>query len=321
MQKIDKKNKLCIYLDQFVIGDILEGKNALWLEIKKLIELSYVKGLIYCPLSMEHVLETVRKDISDAKQHDAYYRTISDNYFFKSEPFLTAQLISSLIRKNKKTINTFLSKPELKEIDDVYPFINSDHKKFSSGLNKMLQSQNDFRKILHNKMTPAEEIIMMDAITNSEIDTFKTRLKEYIDQKSLIIRSDHFGTFSAPNWIDQLLFQLTNKHKFKKKELLAFLSELNRNGFSRIPSLHIKFSLGAYLAVKNKNENSGDHIDIMRIASYLFSSDIFFTDKKRKYEICDLGLDKKYKTEVFSGTQNDLMQVRDLLINLNKMSK
>lgn len=321
MQKINKKNKLCIYLDQFVISDILEGKNPLWLEIKNLIELSYVNGLIYCPLSMEHVLETVGKEINEARQHDAYFRTISDNYFFKSEPFLTAQLISSLIRNNKKTINTFLSKPELKEIDDIYYFINSDQKKFSSGLNQTLQSQNDLRKIMHNKMTPGEEVMMMDAITNSEIQTFKSRLKEYIDQKSLIIRSDNFSTFNAPNWIDQLLYQLTNKHKFKKKELLALLAELNKNGFSRIPSLHIKFSLGAYLAVKNKKENSGDHIDIMRIATYFFSSDIFFTDKKRKYEICNLGLDKKYKTEVFSGTPNDLLQIKDLLTNLNKILK
>ena len=54
----------------------------------------------------------------------------------------------------------------------------------------------------------------------------------------------------------------------------------------------------------------------MRISHYLFSSDVFFTDKKRKYEILVLGLDKKYNTKVFSGVKNDLMEFIDLLKKL-----
>ncbi|MTG98818.1 hypothetical protein GJV76_11865 [Myroides sp. BIT-d1] len=91
---------------------------------------------------------------------------------------------------------------------------------------------------------------------------------------------------------------------------------MEKNGFSRIPTLNTKFSIGAYIAVKGKQENSGDQIDIMRISSYLFSSDIFFTDKKRKYEICELELDKKYKTEVYSGTEADLKKFIEVLNNL-----
>lgn len=320
MKKIDKKNKLCIYLDQFVISDFLEEKSKIWIGIKELIELSFANELIYCPLSMEHFLETVNKDIDAATQHDSYFRTISDNYLFKSEPFLTAQLISSLIRNNKKTINTFLSKPKLKELAAEFSGIKSHHQKFSIGLNDALQSQNDFRKILHNKMTPSEEVKMIDYIKALEVNTFKNRLKEYLDQKSLIIRSDDFTTFKAPNWIDQLLYQLTYKHQFKKKQFALLLTELNNNGFGRIATLNIKSSLNAYLAVKNKKENSGDHIDLMRIATYLPSADILFTDKKRKYEICDLGLDKKYKTLVFSGIENDLIQVKELLRKINNIS-
>lgn len=234
MKKFDEKNKFCIYLDQFVISDFLEEKSKIWIEIKELIELSFANGLIYCPLSMEHFLETVSKDINAATQHDSYFRTISDNYLFKSEPFLTAQLISSLIRNNKKTINTFLSKPKLKELAAVFPGIKSHQQKFSIRLNDALQSQNDFRKILHNKMTPLEEVRMMDYIKTFEVDTFKNRLREYLHQKSLIIRSDDFTTFKAPNWIDQLLYQLTHKHRFKKKQFALLLTELNNNGFSRI---------------------------------------------------------------------------------------
>lgn len=316
MRKIDHKNKICIYLDQFVISDIIESTNPLWIEIKNLLELSYASDKIYCPACQEHILETVRKDLHSAKIHDDYLKSISDGYILKSEPFLTSQLISSLIRKNKKTLNTFLIKTELNNLEDFYEDINNHHDQFSDGIKSNLSDQNSFRKIITNKIDKKTENQFLEAIKQNEVNTFKERLKEYIQLKAIRIRPDYFGNLKVRNWIDQLLFQLTNKHKFKEKELKLFLIELEKNGFSRIPTLNTKFSIGAYLAVKGKQENSGDHIDIMRISSYLFSSDIFFTDKKRKHEISELELDKKYNTKVFSGTETDLKDFISVLKNL-----
>lgn len=316
MKKIDENNKLCIYLDQFVISDLLEGKNQLWIEIKQLLEFNYLNGKIYCPISIEHILETTKKNLKDAKEHDLYCRNISDGFSFKTEPFLTAQLISSAIRKNKKTLNTFLTKLPYKDMDDIYSSINSDHEKFDDGIKISLQPQNDIRQISSNKMDKKLEIKMMTAIKQFEVDKFKDRLKEYIDLKSITIRPDNFGKIKIPNWIDQYLYQLTYKHKFKLKELKSLQKELDKNGFNRIPTLNIKFSIGAYMAVKNKKEDSGDHVDIMRISSYLFSSDIFFTDRQRKHEICELELNKKYGTLVLSGVKNDLLKFIDILKNL-----
>ncbi|MGA9212487.1 hypothetical protein [Kaistella sp.] len=313
MKKIDPQNKLCIYLDQFVISDILEGKNPLWIEIKDLLELNFSVDKIYCPLSVEHILETVGKNFIDAKEHDIYFRKISDNYILKSEPFLTAQLISSLIRNNKKTINTFLAKSSLKNMVDLHSKVNSDYNKFNNGMTQTLLPQNDLRKIINNKISTNVEAEMMNAIKAFEVSKFKDRLTEYVTSKSIRIRPDNFGEHKVPNWIDQLLYQLTYKHQFKEKEFQSLLKEIATNGFNRIPTLNIKFSLGAYIAIKNKQENSGDHIDVMRISSYLFSTDIFFTDKKRKHEICELGLDRKYNTLVFSGVKDDLLQFIDLL--------
>ena len=85
MRKVDPKNKICIYLDQFAISDILENVNPLWIEIKKLLENSYSSGKIYCPLCNEHVLETVRKNFYSAKTHHDYLKSISDGYILKSE--------------------------------------------------------------------------------------------------------------------------------------------------------------------------------------------------------------------------------------------
>lgn len=316
MKKIDENNKLCIYLDQFVISDLLDGRDPLWIEIKELLELNYSNGKIYCPISVEHILETTKKNFEEAKEHDLYCKNISDGFSFKTEPFLTAQLISSLIRKNKKTSNTFLTKLLYKDMDVIYSLINSDHDKFKDGIKTSLQPQNDIRQILSNKMNKNLEIDMMHAIKQYELDKFKYRLKEYIELKFIAIRPENFGKIKIPNWIDQLLYQLTHKHKFKLKEFKSLQKELDKNGFNRIPTLNIKFSIGAYMAVKNKKEDSGDHVDIMRISSYLCSSDIFFTDRQRKHEICELELNKKYDTLVLSGVKNDLIKFLDILKNL-----
>jgi hypothetical protein len=316
MKKVDSKNKVCIYLDQFVISDIIHGVNPLWVEIKELLEKNYYKGNIYCPLSVEHVLETVKKDIKGAVEHDTYFRKISDNYLLKTEPYLTSQLISSLIRKNNLTLNTFLKTEKLKDIENIYNQVNKNNTIFDESVTYKLSSQNDLRKILNPVKGKKTVLQFVTAIKTIEVQSFKNRLEDYFKAKVMRIRPDDYGKHQFPNWIDQILYQLTNKHQFKEKQFKQLLLELERNGFNRIPTLNTKFSLGAYLAVKNKQENAGDHIDIMRISSYLFSTDIFFTDKKRKYEICDLGLDKKYDTKVFSGVKQDLIEVINFLKNL-----
>lgn len=180
-------------------------------------------------------------------------------------------------------------------------------------MGSLLSDQNSLRKILYSKSDKKTEVQFINVIKQLEVEKFKNRLIEYLNNKSIVIRPDSFGDSQIPNWIDQLLFQLTNKHKFNEEELKSFLEELKTRGFDRIPTLNIRFLLEAYLAVKNKQENVGDYIDISRISNYLFSTDIFFIDKKRKYEICELGFDKKYNTLVLSGVENDLCEFTEIL--------
>ncbi|WP_299183715.1 hypothetical protein [uncultured Aquimarina sp.] len=316
MKKINPENKICIYLDQFVISDIIDGTNPLWIKIKGLLELNYTEGKIYCPLSVEHTLETAKKKLKGAIKHDIYYKSISDNYLLKTEPFLTSQLISSLIRKNNLTLKTFLKSEKFRSFEKIYNEINKNNNIYNESITHKVSSQNSVRKILSHTKDIKDEQVLINAIKNIEIDKFISRLKDYLKNENIIIRPDNYGKHNFPNWIDQLLYQLTNKHQFKKKEFKNLLNELERNGYSRIPTLHTRVSLIAYLAIKNKQENTGDHIDIMRISSYLFSTDIFFTDKKRKHEICDLKLDKKYNTKVYSGVKQDLVEFICYLENI-----
>lgn len=313
LRKLNPKNKVCIYLDQFVISDIMSGKNPYWNEIKKLLEFNHSKGKIYCPLSIEHILETVKKDIKGAIKHDSYYQKLSDSYILKTEPFLTSQIISSRIRKNRFTINTFLKSYKPNNLENVYYQINEYNKVFDESLTDLISSQNGLRKLADARNNSKLELQFMTAIQKIEVEVFKNRLKEYLMVKSIRIRPEVFGEHQFPHWIDQILYQLTYKHKFKEKQFKLLLKEIDLHGFSNIPTLHTKLTLKSYIAVKNKQENTGDHIDLMRVSSGLFTSDILFTDRKRKYEICALELDKKYNTKVFSGVDSDLIEVINLL--------
>lgn len=313
MKKINAKNKICIYLDQFVISDIIEGKNPLWIEIKELLEDNHSKGKIYCPLSIEHMIETVKKDLESATNHDAYFRKLSDNYLLKSEPFLTCQLISSLIRKNNLTSNTFLKNEKIKDIKDIYSQINKNNSIFDESITFKLSYQNDLKRIVNPNVNKKTEFEIIKTIKNLQVDSFKNRLEEYINTQIIQIRPDNYGKYSLPNWIDQILYQLTKKHQFKDRQFKQLLLELKKHGFDKIQTLNTRFSMAAYLSAHSKQLNVGDYIDIMRISSYMFSTDIFFTDKKRKYEILELGLDKKYNTKILSGSEKDLSEVISLL--------
>jgi len=316
MKKINQQNKICIYLDQFVVSNFVDETNDLWKEIKKKLEIAHSKNKIYCPLSTQHFLETAKKDFNNAIIHHEYFRKLSDNYQFKNELFLTTQLISSLIRANKHTLKTFLNTDKLKKFEEIYNEINEQNKIFNESVNYKTSSQNEFRKVINNNCDKKTEEQFLNVIKSLEVENFIKRLEEYLLKKRIIIRPDNYGKHEFPNWIDQILFQLTYKHKFKETELIQFLNELKTNGFKRIPTLNIRFFLGAYLSVKNKQENTGDHIDIMRISNCLVSSDIFFTDKKRKFEILELKLDKEYDVKVFSGTEKDLLEFKFLLENI-----
>jgi hypothetical protein len=133
----------------------------------------------------------------------------------------------------------------------------------------------------------------------------------------IFIRGVSFESGNVPHWIDQLIFQLTTKHRITKKETKFLISELEKNGFDNIPTLDIRTSLSAIISVYNKKETVNDQIDIMRISSGLPISDVLLTDSQRKKEIVESGLHEKYKTKIYSGTKSDL---EELILELEKMN-
>lgn len=306
----DKSNFTIIYLDQFASSGMFESDTTEWNKIRKLVKEGFERKQLICPLSAEHYIETSQKQKDKAVYLDSEFYKISGGYAFKPEVFITSQLIISLIRKNNITLKTYM-------YDKIYENVLSNEENLEQfDKNKRLLNTkieeatflaNEIRKIERNKKTDSiTRKKMFDAHKSISISEFISRLSNLLKDGHIYIRGVSFASGDVPNWIDQIIFQLTNKHKITQKETKQLINELKLNGFKNIPTLDIRTSLSALISVQNKKETVNDQVDIMRITSGLPISDILLTDATRKREIEELELDRKYDTKVFSGKRDDL---------------
>lgn len=292
-----------------------------WEKIKTLLIKLKDENKIFCPLSTEHYLETSLKTIDNARIHDEFLNYLSDGFSLKPELFLTSQLISSKIRKNNITLKTYLYENvnNIFSKEDNYTSLKKSNEKLAELLTDATTNINQLRTHIPNQnIEPKTKRTMIKAMNSLRANSFIQRLEDLITNDNIIIRGDKIGKTEVPNWIDLIIDQLLQKHKFKKKEIVKLIAEFKTNGFSNIPTLNISTTLLSYMSVYSKKEYSNDHIDIMRISTGLPISDILLTDKKRKAELIESELCKKYKTKIFSGTKSDL---NELINELNKILK
>jgi len=320
-QIINKKGLSIIYLDQFASVGLFESELSEWTKIKELIKTGVENKKIICPLSAEHYLETSQKEEKKAVYLDTEFYKISGGFAFKSEIYITSQLVISLIRKNNITLKTYLydkiSKDVLSQNKNLTTFIET-KKQLNDKIIESTQLTNEIRKITRNDRTDNKtKRQLISAHKSISVFEFKSRLADLLRDGHIIIRGVPFESGAVPHWIDQLIFQLTENHKITKKETKLLISELEKHGFDNIPTLDIRTSLSAIISVYNKKETVNDQIDKMRISAGLPLCDILLTDNQRKKEILELGLHEKYDTKIYSGTKIDL---DEFILELEKMN-
>ncbi|SNR90393.1 hypothetical protein [Dokdonia pacifica] len=287
-------------------------KGEYWFEIKELLLKGYENGVLFCPLSPEHYLETSKKDYVSAKEHDLFFTKLSDGYSLKPELFITSQLISSRIRKNKITQKTYMHSNVggVFENEKNYLTFNKANDDFGYLIDKGTESINSLRKITNGQKTKSDiKNQMFKILKKMQSKSFIERLTKLQKNQQLMIRGDQFGEKEVPNWIDLIIDQLLKKHKFSNKEIRKLILEFKNNGFDNIPTLNIRATLETIASIYSKKTTPNDQIDFMRIINGLPISDIFLTDKKRKNEILESELDIKYNTKVFSGVKEDLIRL------------
>jgi len=309
MKSISKNNLIIIYLDQFASSGIFESTSIEWLQVKKLITKGYNKGQLICPLSVEHFIETSQKHKNKAIFLDSEFYKISGGYAFKPELFITSQLISSLIRKNNITLRTYMDEllhEKALANDKILNRFDTSKKLLNNRIEEATDLANEIRKVeRHKRVDIKTRKELFEVHKSISVSEFIRRLNDLL-RSGIRIRGVSFTSGDVPHWIDQIIFQLINKHKITPKETKKLIKELKINGFKNIPTLDIRTSLSAIISVLNKKETVNDQIDIMRISSGLPISDILLTDTARKSEIIELEFDKKYGTKVFSGKKHDL---------------
>lgn len=304
-----KSTKPVIYLDQFATSELFQNQRSeIWNEIFTLLELGYNRGSFFCPLSIEHFLETSSRIRSKAEVLHQRFVKLSGNSTFKSELMITSQLIISKIRGNNITQNTYLGKLDLKYgLEATLDKMQETKSVFGFKIQEATQVSNELRKVMRSKkMSQSEYDALLKAHQFLSISEFKSRLIDTMRDGFIKIRPVHFSSGSVSNWIDSIIYRLVVQHKLKKKEGESLIRLLEAKGFDLIPTLDIRTKLTAFNSVNQKKEIASDHIDIGRIAIGLPISEIFLTDRRRKNEIEQLGLDKKYSTKVFTGTYDDL---------------
>lgn len=123
------------------------------------------------------------------------------------------------------------------------------------------------------------------------------------------------GKFTVPNKVDLLLKLLCDK-KLDKRLAQKLIRELETHGFEKIPSMNIRSSLNAEMAINGKNQTPNDVIDIDRAAIGLCISDYFFADNEKKLAIEGCELDKKYQTKIYSAKKDS---VSSLITELSEL--
>lgn len=312
-----KIDKTCIYLDQFAVSEMIEAeKGSIWYDIKRSILKGHKNGILFCPLSHEHYMETSQKKMLDSVAHDNFFDKISDGYCFKPILFITSQLITSKIRNNNITAKTYFHKNVKGILQDEknYKSFDQTSKKLNSVIEYGSSDSNEFRRNLNQqRLTPEQREFFLNTHKNLSVKKFTDRLEYLIKKNRIIIDGYSTPDGEIPHWTDLIIQQLLEKHRLTKKEMKKLIIQFKNHGFNNIPTLDIEKSIRAIMSVYNKIEKSSDQIDINRIAIGLPISDILLTDKKRKHELIELGLPEKYNTKVYSGTKDNL---NDLLIEL-----
>ena len=226
-----------IYLDQFASSGIFESTLMEWTKIKELIVEGFNNNKLICPLSAEHYIETSQKQKDKAILLDNEFYKISGGYALKPEVFITSQLIISLIRKNNITLKTFMYDKIYENVlseDENFKMFDENKKLLNNKIEEATFVANEIRKIEREKKSDATiKKKMFDVHKSISISEFISRLENLLGDGHIYIRGVSFKSGDVPNWIDQIIFQLTKKHRITPKETRLLIKELKINGFKK----------------------------------------------------------------------------------------
>lgn len=301
--------KTCVYLDQFAVSNLSENKD--WMEVLDLLEKGVTSQKIVIPYSVEHLLESSQKDFEKAQIADTLLFKLSLGVGLEPEYATWAKLLIAAIRNKPITRHIYYHKVQQPAFENMHHFdkFKSLKATFNQWSLEASGNLNTLRAMIRNNNVPdLNHLKISVSATSHRYQTeLENRLKKYSRYGFFDRREIHFTTHTIPFWADSLMDILTSTYFLTKQEAKKGESILKSNGIKKvIPTLYIRTALETILSLKQQHETANDYIDIQRLATAIPCSDIVLTDKSKVYDIKMLELDKEYKVQAYSGTQNDI---------------
>ena len=334
-----RKEKKILYLDQFAVSKMYNADStSAWGFLRQTIQEKVNKGILACPMPLEHLYETVGRSNKDEngnlndeytkriiEQHN-FFRNLANGIAFYGYEEIAATEIIMLLRRGKispmKSI--YLHKATYAQIDisNIYKEGHGFNEENHQYYRDLFVGVNEFRKIsrplnndLRTKSNESTDALFLKSLVYIQFNNYLNGLKDFYQKGYVKVRGVKCGTFERPHKVDALIYNLTKK-KINKKETEKLIWELETYGFERIPSMNIRSLLSADIALYDKQQVPSDEIDLDRAAVGLRISDYFFADNEKKLTIEKYKLDRQYQTKVFSGKKDSVASVMDILLAL-----
>lgn len=312
--------------------------TSMWGLLRDVIIERINKGVLSCPMPLEHLYETAGRSDKDSygdknieysnkisQQHDFFCQIAKGESFYGYEE-IAATEIMMLLKQGKVNLmkamyfhKTFYSQINIQDIyEDAHSFNQNNHK-YSQDLFQGIIQLRKTTKLLNDDFQYSKKDdsapLFLKALTQLQVSKYIEGLNDFLKKGYVKVRGEQCGSYMVPNKVDWLIFNLTKK-RIDKKNTEKLIHELEVHGFDRIPSMNIHSLLSADIALYDKQETPNDEIDIDRAAVGLRISDYFFADNEKMLAIQKYSLDKQYRTKVYSGKKPSVKSLIEELSHL-----
>ena len=331
-----RKQQYIFYLDQFSVSEMVFGKG-IWETIRTLLVNAVESGKVICPIPLEHFIETAGLERNKAIQQDQFFKSISHGRSFYPWEYIAAneiilytkfkknkRILASYIRdlngdydlenettyqKHRQIREEFLSKKD-KDVLNYIRQLSRDNNGANVDKASLSKEEKKERRRQRNKLEANMEI-MKEALAFHNVKPYIDLFREICIGKKLQTNLLHLR---RP---EEIIALILCQKRFTGRNFFSASNEFQKNLFANIPSLNTYYSLKTYYSNNQMVEKANDDIDWERIASGIFISDIMLIDWRQKCAIQAMGIDKKYRTELYSNRHDDVITLKDKLEQIN----
>lgn len=312
--------------------------TSMWGLLRDVIIEKVNKGVLTCPMPLEHLYETTgRSDKgSDGGKNIEYSNKISQQHDFfcqiaKGKSFYGYEVIAAteimmLLKQGKVNLmeamyfhKAYYSQINIQDIYEEAHSFNQDNHEHSQdlfqGTNQLRETTKPLNDNLRYSKKDNSDPLLLKVLIRLQVSKYIEGLNDFLKKEYVKVRGVQCGSYMLPNKVDCLIFNLTKK-RIDKKNTEKLIHELEVHGFDRIPSINIRSLLSADIALYDKQQTPNDEIDIDRAAVGLRISDYFFADNEKMLAIQKYGLDKQYRTKIYSGKKPS---VKSLIEELSRL--